>query len=317
MFVTIPQIYGILFPEYAEFCGKPVRLLMSMYGMTLCGKYWYLDLLDFLKEIGFQEGNCVKCFFMKTFSDGSKLYILNYVDDMLYYGESTTHIKEFEQQLGKRFKLELLGQAHWYLGTRIHQLANFDIELDQNRYCASIVKKYLDQAGAPKNIRRHDTPLSIHFIPTSDDCSATDKDATKLGIMYNIDFASCIGSLIYLGMTRTDITYAVNKLAKYTRKPGQKQFEALLHLLRYLRDNNNLGLRYYSSVQDAPITQMLIGQNINDNHLLYGFSDSSWNDDQDSGRSTGCFIITYMGGIVDHSSNLPDPVAPYFCGSRI
>jgi hypothetical protein len=54
---------------------------------------------------------------------------------------------------------------------------------------------------------------------------------------------------------------------------------------------------------------MLIGQNINDNHLLYGFSDSSWNDDQDSGRSTGCFIITYMGGIVDHSSNLPDPVA--------
>jgi hypothetical protein len=67
MFVTIPQIYGILFPEYAEFCGKPVRLLMSMYGTTLCGKYWYLDLLDFLKEIGFKEGNCVKCFLLKRF----------------------------------------------------------------------------------------------------------------------------------------------------------------------------------------------------------------------------------------------------------
>jgi uncharacterized hydantoinase/oxoprolinase family protein len=36
-----------------------------------------------------------------------------------------------------------------------------------------------------------------------------------LGTIYNIDFASCVGSLIYLGMTRTDIAYAVNKLAKY------------------------------------------------------------------------------------------------------
>ncbi len=36
---------------------------------------------------------------------------------------------------------------------------------------------------------------------------------------------------------------------------------------------------------------------------------SSWNDNQDTGRSTGCFIITYMGGVVSHSSNLLDPVA--------
>jgi hypothetical protein len=53
MFVTIPNIYGVLFPEFAEYYGKPVRLLMSMYGTALCGTYWYLDLLDFLKETGF------------------------------------------------------------------------------------------------------------------------------------------------------------------------------------------------------------------------------------------------------------------------
>jgi hypothetical protein len=38
-------------------------------------------------------------------------------------------------------------------------------------------------------------------------------------------------------------------------------------------------------------------------------SDLSWNDDVDTGRSTGCFLIFYMGGIVDHSSNMPDPIA--------
>jgi hypothetical protein len=50
-------------------------------------------------------------------------------------------------------------------------------------------------------------------------------------------------------------------------------------------------------------------QEIKQQHAFFGFSDSSWNDDVDTGRSTGCFILTYMGGIVNHSSNTPDPVA--------
>jgi len=54
---------------------------------------------------------------------------------------------------------------------------------------------------------------------------------------------------------------------------------------------------------------MLQNQNFQENHLFFGFTDSSWNDDQDSRRSTRCYIITYMGGMVDHSFNMPDPVA--------
>ncbi len=29
----------------------------------------------------------------------------------------------------------------------------------------------------------------------------------------------------------------------------------------------------------------------------------------DTGRSSGCFMIIYMEGVVEHSSNMPDPVA--------
>jgi hypothetical protein len=110
-------------------------------------------------------------------------------------------------------------------------------------------------------------------------------------------------------MMHTDIIYAINKLAKYTRLNGRPHFEALTHLLRYLRDKIMYGLRYDSNIGDSPIYQMLLSQSLQEQHLFFGFSDSSWNDDQDTGRSTGCFIITYMGGIVDHSSNMPDPVA--------
>jgi hypothetical protein len=63
MFVTIPKIYGILFPEHAEYCGIPVRLAMLMYGTTLCGKYWYLDLTEYLLEIGFKASECMHCLF--------------------------------------------------------------------------------------------------------------------------------------------------------------------------------------------------------------------------------------------------------------
>jgi len=308
MFVTIPKIYGILFPEHAEYCGLPVRLAMPMYGTTLCGKYWYLDLTEYLLEVGFKASECMRCLFIHVYPDGVSIYVLNYVDDMLYYCKDSIKLREFEEKLRTWFNLELIGQAHWYLGTRINRLANYDIALDQSRYCLSIVKKYLDTAGNAKNERQHVTPLALDFIPTTDDCSQDEVVAGQLEKEYNIDFASCIGSLIYLSMTRCDIVYTVNKLAKFTRQPGRNHFEALLHLLRYLCDNALLGIKFYSDLSRAPLVTMLKSQEIEQMQPFFGFSDSSWNDDADTSRSTGCFIITYMGGIVDHSSNMPDPV---------
>jgi hypothetical protein len=131
----------------------------------------------------------------------------------------------------QRFSVELMGQAHWYLATRINQLANFDIELDQSRYCKSIIKKYLKAAGSKKITHHHSTPFTLDFVPTIEDFSI-DEDASKiLERKYNIDYASCIGSLIYLTMTRCDITFAVNKLAKFSKRPGKVHFEAMLHVL--------------------------------------------------------------------------------------
>jgi hypothetical protein len=70
-----------------------------------------------------------------------------------------------------------------------------------------------------------------------------------------------------------------------------------------------LGIRFYSDLEQAPLIQTLNNENIQQIHRLFRFSDSSWNDDIDHGQSTGCFIIKYMGGIIDHSSNLPGLVA--------
>jgi len=70
-----------------------------------------------------------------------------------------------------------------------------------------------------------------------------------------------------------------------------------------------LGLRFYSDINMSPITRLLTSNGISLDNPLIAFSDSSWNDDIDTGRSTGCFMIICMGGVVEHSSNMPDPVA--------
>jgi hypothetical protein len=59
-----------------------------------------------------KEGDCVKCSFIKEFSDGNKIFLLNYVDDMLYHSTNLSELQAFEKQLGERFQLELLGNAH-------------------------------------------------------------------------------------------------------------------------------------------------------------------------------------------------------------
>jgi hypothetical protein len=280
-----------------------------MYGMTLSGKYWYQELQDWLLLDGFKQSTVVKCLFYKVFPDGSMIVALDYVDDMLYYGNNAVYLVEFETALSGRFQLELMGQPHWYLSTCITQEANYDITVDQSRYCLSLVKKYLTSVGCPNVTRFHTTPLPSDFVPSASDNSLSDEAAGVLSTEYNLDFASCVGALIYLALTRTDIIHSVNKLAKLTRKPGRAHFNALVHLLHYLCDNVYYGVRYYSDMVRSPVYKILQENKFDCRHLFYTFSDSSWQDDEDTGRSTGCFLVYYMGGIVDHSSNMPDPVA--------
>ena len=146
IFVTIPAVFGNLFPEFKEYCGKPIRLAKSMYGMILSGKYWWLDLREFLLSLGFKPSKSVPCLFIFISKKG-RIFVLNYVDHMLYFGTIDAEVNWFEERLKQRFNLELLGQAHGYLATRINQLSSYDIELDQSRYCQSIIEKYLDTAG--------------------------------------------------------------------------------------------------------------------------------------------------------------------------
>ena len=79
--------------------------------------------------------------------------------------------------------------------------------------------------------------------------------------------------------------------------------------MRYIRDNNTLGINYYDYLKDAPLSDLLRQYNIKNDNLLMAFYDSSWQDCQDTGRRTGAYIIFYQGGPIDHVTHVPVPVA--------
>ena len=70
-----------------------------------------------------------------------------------------------------------------------------------------------------------------------------------------------------------------------------------------------MGLKYYSDINDAPVTYILRQASITTKNHLMDFSDSSWKDCPDTGRNTGAYIIFYQGDPIDHVTHVPVPVA--------
>jgi hypothetical protein len=60
---------------------------------------------------------------------------------------------------------------------------------------------------------------------------------------------------------------------------------------------------------DAPVSRLLFEYNVDPMVPLIAYSDSSWQDCPDTGRSTGGYLIFMQGGVVDATSCVPDPVA--------
>ena len=105
------------------------------------------------------------------------------------------------------------------------------------------------------------------------------------------------------------MSFAVHNLEKISSNHVEVHFEILVHLLRYVRYNKDLELNHYADMKDAPLSDLLIQANINNENQLMAFSDSSWWYFPDSGKITGSCIIFYQGSPIDYGTHFPLPVA--------
>ena len=77
--------YAEYFPEYAQYFGRALKLLKSMYGMTNSGKLFADERTEWLIEAGFIQSQCQMSIYYKYAPDGSKIVVLSYVDDCVYW----------------------------------------------------------------------------------------------------------------------------------------------------------------------------------------------------------------------------------------
>ena len=129
---------------------------------------------------------------------GSKIVVLSYVDDCVYWYTNEYLGKWFVDTLGKILHVKFLGYSHWFMSIIISQLKDYSISVNQARYATSIVEKYLDTATVKVSTKFYKTILPDDMIFTKEDVSTSDEQVEKLDREYNIHYRACIVSFFFV-----------------------------------------------------------------------------------------------------------------------
>ena len=91
------------------------KLKRSLYGLKQSPRQWYKRFDSFMLSHGFKRSEFDSCVYIK-FVNGSPIYLLLYVDDMLIAAKSKKDIAALKSQLSSEFEMKDLGAAKKLLG---------------------------------------------------------------------------------------------------------------------------------------------------------------------------------------------------------
>jgi len=192
------------------------RLKKSLYGLKQSPRQWYKRFDSYMIQIGYKSCEYDCCVYVKSLDDGSFIFLLLYVDDMLIVAKNLDDVVGLKALLSQEFDMKDLGAAKKILGMEIHRdRSSKKLWLSQQGY----VEKVLDRFGM-SNTKPVSTPLANHFKLSSNQCPNTDKEVAD---MAEVPYASVVGCLMYaMVCTRPDLAHAVSQVSKYMSKPGRQ-----------------------------------------------------------------------------------------------
>ena len=104
--------------------------------------------------------------------------------------------------------------------------------LNQRKYCLELLNEFGMLAYKPVK-----SPLEANLV------LKRESDLDGFDYVVNIiELQKLIGKLIYLTMTRPDISYVVQILSQYMHKPYKSHLNVEFRLLRYLKDSPGKGI---------------------------------------------------------------------------
>ncbi|KAE8684439.1 GDSL esterase/lipase [Hibiscus syriacus] len=157
------------------------KLEKSLYGLKQSPRQWYKQFDKFMIGQKYTRSKYDHCVYLRELEDGSYIYLLLYVDDMLIASRSQTEIAKLKTQLNREFEMKDLGEAKKILG----------IEISRDK----------------KLGRLFSTPLAPYFKLGA---SMSPKYDAEREYMSKVPYASAVGSLMYaMVCTRPDISQTV------------------------------------------------------------------------------------------------------------
>ena len=267
--------------------NKVCKLRKSLYGLKQSARQWNIKLHAVLTQMGFKRVEADRSVYI--YSDGNvRIFVPIYIDDITFASKDTAAIDKAVAQLTSHFKCRDLGPTEFLLGVAItRDRTSRTISLHQHQFILDILECYNMSDCYPVL-----TPMNPGTILTKEMAPST---ADELEYMRNVPYLSAIGSLQYLAtMTRSDIAHVVAYLARFNSNPGPKHWEALKHLLRYLKGTLEHKMHYSGELGLDVFTT---------------YCDASHGDCKDTGRSTGGYTTIMAGGAIGWSSKLQGIVA--------
>ena len=278
-------------PGYESYSAEGKQLywllLKAIYGLKQGGRQWYLKLSEVMKQIGFKKVRSEPCMYVWE-RNGDRIVVPSYVDDLHIAAHALENVAHIKKELSSHFKLRDLGPTRFFLGIHItRDRSNRTLSLSQRQYCEDMLKEFNMSDCRPVG-----TPMAAGLRLTVDMAPQTPDDIAQ---MKGLPYGRAVGKLNYLALaTRPDISFSVSTLARFSSNPGPAHWQAVKHLLRYIKGTMDYKLTYGASPHP---TQFVT------------YSDADYAGDLDGAKSTSGWVVLMGGGAVSWSSKLQTRVA--------
>ncbi|XP_061336725.1 uncharacterized mitochondrial protein AtMg00810-like [Gastrolobium bilobum] len=191
------------------------RLHKSLYGLRQASRQWFAKFSSTLLQLGFQQSQSDNSLFVK--SDASFFTaILVYVDDIIVASNSLSHVQTLTAELNDTFRLKNLGNLKFFLGIEVARSTK-GITICQRQYALQILKDSGYLGCKPRS-----TPMDVGLKLTLNSGELIPDPAI---------YRRLIGRLIYLTITRPDLSYPVNHLSQFMASPRLPHLQAAYRLL--------------------------------------------------------------------------------------
>jgi hypothetical protein len=220
------------------------RLKKTLYGLKRSPRHFYELARKILLSLGLKQHPTSPCIFYGSLIDGHPpLYLGLYVDDFIYFSESSAVEKKFEQAFGAAISTDFNGQIGYFLGINFsctkHGDGNVTIHMGQEAFVENLCQiANLDDPHVNAVSTPYRSGCPVDTIPT-----ATDPPSTLTHTMQVL-----LGCLTWLSIsTRPDIATITNLLAQYTNKATPSHLSHVKRVIKYLKSTKTLGISFHSN----------------------------------------------------------------------